>query len=41
MSQKCARVAPPTVDSVLHYARIILHNDPFKDRAPKEEDKHF
>lgn len=41
MTTKRPRVAPPSVDDILHFARIIMHDDPFKDRAPKEEDRHF
>jgi hypothetical protein len=39
MLQKCARMTP-TMDYVLYCAQIILHNDPFNDKAPKEEDEH-
>jgi hypothetical protein len=38
---KRARVAPPSEDDVLHFARMIMENDPFKARAPMEEDSNF
>lgn len=31
----------PTVDDVLFKARIIMEKDPFKERAPPEEDRAF
>ena len=40
-SSKRARTTEISVDDVLHYARIIMDNDPFKDRAPAEEDRRF
>lgn len=41
MSSKRLRPVVPTVDDVLFKARIIMESDPFKDRAPIEEDKAF
>ncbi|KAG7366458.1 hypothetical protein IV203_029128 [Nitzschia inconspicua] len=41
MATKRAREIPPTVDDILHYSRIVMLNDPFKEIAPKEEDRHF
>ena len=38
---KRQREAEPAVQDVLHYGRLIIHNDPFKDRAPREEDRAF
>lgn len=40
-SSKRSRQAEPCVADVLHYARLIMHNDPFKERAPKEENRAF
>jgi hypothetical protein len=39
--RKRARVAPITADDVIYFARIIMESDPFKDRAPREEDRAF
>jgi hypothetical protein len=41
MATKRARVSPPSVENILHFARIIMNDDPFKEVAPKEEDKRF
>jgi hypothetical protein len=38
---KRARVAEPSVDDVMYFGRIIMEKDPFKHRAPREEDKAF
>jgi hypothetical protein len=36
MANKRARVAPASEDDVLHFAWMIMENDPFKARAPME-----
>lgn len=41
MASKRARVAAPSTVDVLHFGRIIMEKDPFKDKAPREEDKAF
>jgi hypothetical protein len=41
MTSKRPRVEPPTVEHVLHYARMIMENDPYQTRAPREEDRNF
>ena len=38
---KRARVAAPLLQDLMHYARIIMENDPFKQRAPREEERSF
>lgn len=38
---KRPRQTVPVVGDVLQKARLIMHNDPFKDRAPREEDRAF
>ena len=40
-NNKRARVLPPSEDDVLHFARMIMEKDPFKARAPMEEDRNF
>ena len=39
--QKRARTIALDTEHVMHYARIIMERDPFKDRAPAEEDRAF
>ena len=38
---KRRREVVPTVDDIMFYARIIMEKDPFKNRAPREEDRKF
>ena len=38
---KRQREAPPESDDLMFKARIIMHEDPFKERAPIGEDKQF
>jgi hypothetical protein len=38
---KRARVDPPTEQHVLHYGRLMMEKDPFKHKAPREEDRSF
>jgi hypothetical protein len=38
---KRSRVAEPSVVEVMYFARFIMENDPFKARAPMEEDRQF
>lgn len=38
---KRQRVVPLTIEDVLFKARIIMENDPFKEKAPQEEDRSF
>lgn len=38
---KRARVGAPTIEDLMHHARIIMENDPFKVNAPREEDRSF
>ena len=38
---KRPRVVPPTVEDVMYYARFLMENDPFKHRAPAEEERAF
>ena len=38
---KRQRNVRPEVEDVLRKGRMIMHDDPFKDRAPKEEDRLF
>ena len=40
-ANKRSRVAEPTVVEVMYFARFIMENDPFKQRAPMEEDRQF
>jgi hypothetical protein len=40
-SSKRPRAAEPTVEDVLYFGRLIMEKDPFKDRAPHEEDRSF
>jgi hypothetical protein len=40
-SRKRQRTVPPTVEDVLHCGRLIMENDPFKEKSPKEEDANF
>lgn len=40
-TNKRARTDEPTVNDVLHYGRLVMENDPFKEKAPVEEDKNF
>ena len=39
--KKKAREAPITEEDVLRTASHMLHNDPFKERAPTNEEAHF
>jgi hypothetical protein len=41
MTSKRARVVPETVENLMYFARFIMEKDPFKERAPKEEEKNF
>ena len=38
---KRQRETPPQEEDFTLKARIIMHNDPFKERAPKEEESRF
>ena len=38
---KRQRETQPSAEDFTFKARIIMHADPFKERAPKEEDKRF
>ncbi len=38
---KRARVSEPSVVDVMHFGRLLMSNDPFKHRAPREEDTAF
>lgn len=40
-TKKRARVADVTVEDVMYFGRFLMENDPFKHRAPREEDKAF
>jgi hypothetical protein len=40
-STKRARVSEVSEDDVIHFGRILMSDDPFKHRAPKEEDAAF
>ena len=39
--RKRQRASRPSAEDLLHKARFIMHDDPFKERAPQAEDKHF
>jgi hypothetical protein len=41
MAPKRARVAATSLDDVMHFGRLIMEKDPFKQKAPREEDKAF
>lgn len=41
MATKRPRVAPETVENLMYFARFLMEKDPFKQRAPKEEDSNF
>ena len=41
MASKRSRVTAPTVDDIMYKARFLMENDPFKERAPTEEDQNF
>ena len=41
MAAKRPRTLPLSLDDVYWYARLIMENDPFKDRAPRDEDRNF
>lgn len=38
---KRPRVVPPSLEDLMHYARIIMEKDPFKHKAPREEERSF
>lgn len=38
---KRPRIIPTNVNHVLHFARLIMEKDPFKHKAPKEENANF
>ena len=38
---KRSRSQEAALDDVFHFARLIMQADPFKDRAPREEDRAF
>lgn len=38
---KRQRAVDPTVEDVMYYGRFVMENDPFKQRAPQEEDRAF
>ena len=38
---KRLREVPPTEEDILHKARMIMHEDPFKDCASQEETRRF
>ena len=40
-STKRQRKDPPSVENVMYYARFLMENDPFKERALLEEDQTF
>ena len=39
--RKRARAVDVSLLHVWHYARLIMHNDPFKERAPQDEEERF
>ena len=41
MAPKRARSLPLSLDDIYWYARMIMENDPWKDRAPRDEDRNF
>jgi hypothetical protein len=41
MSSKRRREAQATVEDIMHYGRLVMNNDPFKQHAPREEDSNF
>ena len=38
---KQQRVVKPSTDDILRKSRFIMQDDPFKERAPSTEDRHF
>jgi hypothetical protein len=38
---KRSRSQEASLDDVFHFARLIMQADPFKDRAPREEERAF
>ena len=38
---KRVRVAELTLDDVLYFGRLVMENDPFKEKAPRSEDQAF
>ena len=38
---KRARVATPSLVDVMYFGRLIMEKDPFKERAPRAEDRAF
>lgn len=38
---KRQRAMDPTVQDVMYFGRFMMENDPFKHRAPQEEDRAF
>jgi hypothetical protein len=39
--RKRQRSARPTSDDIIRQSRYIMHDDPFKERAPSDEARHF
>ena len=38
---KRQRISKPSTDDILRKSRFIMQDDPFKERAPSTEDRHF
>jgi hypothetical protein len=38
---KHAHSAEPSLVDVMHYGRMLMERDPFKDKAPREEERAF
>lgn len=38
---KRSREATPSVDDIVYYGRVVMGNDPYKELAPKEDERIF